>query len=127
MPLFGLALETSRNLFIDRSRGADALESIKRGVAQLPNGTGILIFPEGTRSLDGKLLPFKKGGFVIARDGQLPILPVTIRGSHQRLPKGHAAFTPGEIEIVIHPPVATGDLPLDDLMTDVRNSIASSL
>ena len=127
VPLFGLALETSRNLFIDRSRGADALESIKRGVAQLPNGTGILIFPEGTRSLDGKLLPFKKGGFVIARDGQLPILPVTIRGSHQRLPKGHAAFTPGEIEIVIHPPVATGDLPLDDLMTDVRNSIASSL
>lgn len=127
VPLFGLALETSRNLFIDRSRGSDALESIKRGVAQLPEGTSILIFPEGTRSWDGKLLPFKKGGFVIARDGQLPILPVTIRGSHDRLPKGHAAFTSGQIEIVIHPPMATGVLPLDDLMTDVRNSIASSL
>lgn len=127
VPLFGLALETSRNLFIDRSRGSDALESIKRGVAQLPDRTSILIFPEGTRSWDGKLLPFKKGGFVIARDGQLPILPVTVRGSHDRLPKGHAAFTRGEIEIVIHPPMASGDLPLDALMTDVRNSIASSL
>ena len=66
VPLFGLALETSRNLFIDRSKGSDALESIKRGVAQLPEGTSILMFPEGTRSWDGKLLPFKKGGFVIA-------------------------------------------------------------
>jgi len=127
VPLFGLALETSRNLFIDRSKGSDALESIKRGVNQLPDGTSILMFPEGTRSWDGKLLPFKKGGFVIARDGQLPILPVTICGSHQRLPKGSAAFRSGEIEVVIHPPMASGELPLDDLMTDVRNSIASSL
>jgi len=127
VPLFGLALETSRNLFIDRSRGSDALESIKRGVARLPDDTSILIFPEGTRSWDGKLLPFKKGGFVIARDGQLPILPITIRGSHDRLPKGRAAFTTGEIEIVIHPPMETGVLPVEDVMTDVRNSIASSL
>ena len=127
VPLFGLALEASRNLFIDRSKGSDALDSIKRGVAQLPDNTSVLIFPEGTRSWDGKMLPFKKGGFVIAKDGQLPILPVSIRGSHQRLPKGRAAFSRGEIEIVIHPPVATGDLSLDDLMTDVRNSIASSL
>ncbi|WP_449286016.1 lysophospholipid acyltransferase family protein [Marinobacter sp. PE14] len=127
VPLFGLALETSRNLFIDRSKGTDALESIKSGVQQLPSGTSILIFPEGTRSWDGKLLPFKKGGFVIAKDGELPILPVTICGSHQRLPKGTAAFGRGDIEIVIHPPMASGALPLDDLMTDVRNSIASSL
>ncbi len=127
VPLFGLALETSRNLFIDRAKGSDALESIKRGVAQLPDGTGILIFPEGTRSWDGKLLPFKRGGFIIARDGRLPILPVTICHSHQRLPKGKAAFTSGEIEIVIHPPVATTNAPLDALMTDVRNSIESSL
>lgn len=127
VPLFGLALETSRNLFIDRSRGSDALESIKRGVAQLPDGTGILIFPEGTRSWDGRLLPFKKGGFVIAKDGQLPILPVTIRGSHDRLPKGTAAFCPGQIEIVIHPPVKTQDQPLESLMAGVRGTIASAL
>ncbi|MEA1080523.1 lysophospholipid acyltransferase family protein [Marinobacter qingdaonensis] len=127
VPLFGLALETSRNLFIDRARGSDALESIKHGVAQLPDGTGILMFPEGTRSWDGQLLPFKKGGFVIARDGQLPILPITVRGSHDRLPKGQAAFTPGVIEIVIHPPVATADRDLDSLRDQVRGTIAAAL
>jgi 1-acyl-sn-glycerol-3-phosphate acyltransferase len=127
VPLFGLALETSRNLFIDRARGSDALESIKQGVAQLPDGTGILMFPEGTRSWDGQLLPFKKGGFVIARDGQLPILPITVRGSHDRLPKGQAAFTPGVIEILIHPPVATADRDLDSLRDQVRGTIAAAL
>ncbi len=127
VPLFGLALETSRNLFIDRARGSDALESIKQGVAQLPDGTGILMFPEGTRSWDGQLLPFKKGGFVIARDGQLPILPITVRGSHDRLPKGQAAFTPGVIEIVIHSPVATADRDLDSLRDQVRGTIAAAL
>ncbi|WP_417529968.1 lysophospholipid acyltransferase family protein [Marinobacter lipolyticus] len=127
VPLFGLALETSRNLFIDRSKGSAALESIKRGVAQLPDGTGILLFPEGTRSLDGHLLPFKKGGFVIARDGDLPILPVTIRGSHDRLPKGSAAFSPGVIEIAIHPPVTTSDKSIDELMEEVRGTIAGAL
>jgi len=127
VPLFGLALETSRNLFIDRSKGADALESIKQGVAQLPDGTGILLFPEGTRSWDGKLLPFKRGGFVIARDGELPILPITIVGSHDRLPKGHAAFTSGEIHIAIHPPVSAGDKPVEVLMDEVRATIDGAL
>lgn len=127
VPLFGLALETSRNLFIDRSRGSDALESIKRGVAQLPEGTSILIFPEGTRSWDGQLLPFKKGGFVIARDGGLPILPVTIRGSHDRLPKGTAVFSPGIIDIVIHPPVATAGREVDAVREEVRATIEGAL
>ncbi|MET4025402.1 1-acyl-sn-glycerol-3-phosphate acyltransferase [Marinobacter sp. MBR-99] len=127
VPLFGLALETSRNLFIDRSKGSDALESIKQGVAQLPEGTGILLFPEGTRSIDGQLLPFRKGGFVIAKDGELPILPVTIRGSHERLPKGRAAFSAGDIEIVAHPPVSTEHRSLEELMREVRQTIGSAL
>ncbi|MBO6851349.1 MAG: 1-acyl-sn-glycerol-3-phosphate acyltransferase, partial [Marinobacter sp.] len=127
IPLFGLALETSRNLFIDRSKGGDALASIKQGVAQLPDDTGILLFPEGTRSLDGRLLPFKKGGFVIARDGGLPLLPITIRGSHERLPKGSAAFTSGVIEVIVHPPVATEGRSVEDLMEEAEGTIASAL
>jgi 1-acyl-sn-glycerol-3-phosphate acyltransferase len=127
VPLFGLALETSRNLFIDRSRGSDALESIKRGVAQLPDNTSILIFPEGTRSWNGQLLPLKKGGFLIARDGGLPILPVTIRGSRECLPKGSAVFRPGIIDIVIHPPVAAGQRDLQEVMEEVRGTIDGAL
>ncbi|MDX1634796.1 MAG: lysophospholipid acyltransferase family protein [Marinobacter sp.] len=127
IPLFGLALETSRNLFIDRARGSDALNSIKRGVAQLPDGTGVLLFPEGTRSPDGTLLPFKRGGFVIAQDGGLPVLPVTIRGSHYCLPKGRAAFRSGCIEVIIHPPVASAGKTQAELMDQVREAIASGL
>lgn len=127
IPLFGLALATSRNLFIDRSKGADALASIRKGVAQLPEGTGVLLFPEGTRSADGRLMPLKKGGFVIARDGQLPILPVTLRGSHERLPKGSAAFTPGVLEVIIHPPVTIAGRRIPELMDEVRTAIASAL
>jgi len=118
VPLFGLALETSRNLFIDRSKGSDALESIKRGVAQLP---------EGTRSWDGRLLPFKKGGFVIARDGELPVLPVTIRGSHDRLPKGTAVFSPGLIEIIVHPPVAIAGREVREVQEEVKGTIEGAL
>lgn len=127
VPLFGLALETSRNLFIDRSKGSDALASIKRGVAQLPHGTSVLLFPEGTRSWNGKLQPFKKGGFVIATDGELPILPVTIRGSHDCLPKGSAVFTSGTIEIMIHPPVDTAGKSVDELIDRVHRIIDSAL
>lgn len=127
VPLFGLALETSRNLFIDRSKGGDALASIKQGVSQLPHGTGILLFPEGTRSRDGQLLPFKKGGFVIARDGKLPILPITIRGSYDRLPKGSAAFSSGVIEVIVHPPLATEGRSVENLMTEVEGTIAGAL
>ncbi|WP_111496983.1 MULTISPECIES: lysophospholipid acyltransferase family protein [Marinobacter] len=127
VPLFGLALEASRNLFIDRSKGSDAMQSIREAVGQLPDGTGVLLFPEGTRSWDGQLLPFKKGGFVIAKDSQLPILPITIRGSHDCLPKGTGAFRPGTIEVVVHPPIPTDDLELDELMDETRERIASRL
>ncbi|BES73551.1 lysophospholipid acyltransferase family protein [Marinobacter nanhaiticus D15-8W] len=127
IPLFGLALEASRNLFIDRSKGSDAMRSIRENVDRLPDGTGVLIFPEGTRSWDGQLLPFKKGGFIIAKDGGLPILPVTIRGSHDRLPKGSGAFTSGRIEVVVHPPIPTEDLTIEELIDETRAEIASAL
>ncbi|WP_228151201.1 lysophospholipid acyltransferase family protein [Tamilnaduibacter salinus] len=126
VPLFGLALATSRNLFIDRSKGSDAMRSIQEGVAQLPDGTGVLLFPEGTRSRDGQVAPFKKGGFVIASDSGLPILPVTINGSHERLPKGTAAFRPGEIEVVIHPPVETSGRTVEELMSTVHKQVAEA-
>lgn len=127
IPLFGLALEASRNLFIDRSRGSEALASIRAQVARLPDATGIILFPEGTRSRDGQLLPFKRGGFIIASEAGLPVLPVTVVGSHERLPPGRAAFTSGEIHIIVHPPVETRERSLEALMEEVHRTIAAPL
>ncbi len=129
IPLFGHALAASRNVFIDRSDGTRAMESIQQGVAQLPEATSILFFPEGTRSPDGNMLPFKNGAFVAARDSGLPILPVTVNGSRRCLPKGSAVFRRGTIEIVIHPPIqprAEEEEPLESLMERTRAVIASA-
>lgn len=129
IPLFGHALAASRNIFIDRSDSGSAMRSIHNGVAQLPEGTGVLFFPEGTRSRDDNMLAFKKGAFVAARDSGLPILPVTVNGSRRCLPKGSAVFRPGTIEVVIHPPLSaatvTGDS-LDELMDRTRAVIGGA-
>ncbi len=105
IPLFGHALAASRNIFIDRSDGETAMRSIQEGVAQLPPGTGVLFFPEGTRSPDGRMLAFKRGAFITARNSELPVLPVTVLGSRECLPKGSVVVRPGTITVVIHPPI----------------------
>lgn len=129
IPLFGYALAASRNIFIDRSDGARAMRSIQQGIAQLPEGTGMLSFPEGTRSWDNNMLPFKKGAFVAARDSELPILPVTVNGSRRCLPKGSAVFRSGTIEVVIHPPIQPRpeeEEPLEALMERTRQVIGGA-
>lgn len=129
IPLFGYALAASRNIFIDRSDSQSAMRSIQEGVAQLPEGTGVLFFPEGTRSRDDHMLPFKKGGFIAAQNSGLPILPVTVNGSRRCLPKGSAVFRSGTVEVVIHPPIPAGTVTeeaLEDLMERTRRVIASA-
>lgn len=129
IPLFGYALATSRNIFIDRSDSSSAMRSIQEGVAQLPDGTGVLFFPEGTRSWDDDMLPFKKGAFIAAQDSSLPILPVTVNGSRHCLPKGTAVFRAGTIEVVIHPPISARTVTedaLEYLMARTRGVIADA-
>ena len=92
VPLFGYALYASRNIFIDRADPARAVESIHKGLDRLPVGVSVLFFAEGTRSPDGRIRPFKKGGFT-CRKG-LPILPVTINGSRRSSRRKSAAFNP---------------------------------
>ncbi len=129
IPLFGHALAASRNIFIDRSDSSSAMRSIQEGVAQLPEGTGVLFFPEGTRSPDDNMLPFKKGAFIAAQNSGLPILPVTVNGSRRLLPNGSPVFHSGTIEVVIHAPVGAETVtaePLDHLMERTRQIIASA-
>jgi 1-acyl-sn-glycerol-3-phosphate acyltransferase len=129
IPLFGYALYASRNVFIDRSDREKALKSIHEGLARLPKGTSVMFFAEGTRSPDGKIHQFKKGGFVTATEMNLPILPVTVNGSRRILPKKDVEFHPGPIEVIVGKPILTDEHTsdrLDDLIKKTRDYIISN-
>lgn len=129
LPLFGYGLYAMRNIFIDRSNQAKAIESLNKGVDRLPPGIGVMFFPEGTRSPDGCIQRFKKGAFVVAVENGLPILPVTINGSRRILPKKELAFSPGTIEVIIGDPIETTGYShetLSDLIEKSRTAILSN-
>ena len=107
VPLFGFALDKSKNIFIDRDDRNGAARSIREGVRRLPPGVSVLFFAEGTRSPDGAIQPFKKGGFTTAVESGFPILPVTVNGSRKILPKGSLVFTRGPVEVVVGDPIDT--------------------
>lgn len=129
IPLFGYALYASRNIFIDRSNQQSAIDSINQGIDRLPAGVGVLFFAEGTRSPDGRIQPFKKGGFIMAVQRGMPILPVTVNGSRKVLPKDSLFFSPGKIEVVVGPPIETSHYTmdnLDELITKTRSVIVEN-
>ena len=126
IPLFGHCLNSSRNIFIDRSNHETALLGIREGMRGLPRHAGVMCFAEGTRSATGRIGPFKKGGFAAALQHGMPLLPVTINGSRRVLPKGEVCFRRGTIELVIADPVETAgksDEDLDALIHETRHII----
>lgn len=130
IPLFGHALYASRNIFIDRSNTERARESIRKGLDRLPAGASVMFFAEGTRSPDGTLRNFKKGGFIVALERSFPILPVTVNGSRTILPKGSIVFKPGHITVVVGDPIDTHGYRhenIEELMAKTRDVIQSNL
>jgi 1-acyl-sn-glycerol-3-phosphate acyltransferase len=129
IPLFGYALYASRNIFIDRSNRQKAIESINKGMNRLPEGVSVMFFGEGTRSPDGEIKAFKKGGFNLAVQRGLPILPVTVNGSRSVLPKKSMIFKSGRIEVVISDPIEVKnytDANLDVLIETTRNAVIAN-
>ncbi len=105
VPFLGIACATMGHIFIDRSNRGEALQTLEAFKATMQPGTSVMFFPEGTRS-DGKaLLPFKKGAFSMAKDMDLPILPVTILGTEKILPNKSVKLMPGRSEIIFHPAI----------------------
>jgi 1-acyl-sn-glycerol-3-phosphate acyltransferase len=129
VPFLGPACARLGHIFIDRKDHAQAVQALRDGVARAA-GCSVLFFPEGTRSSTSELLPFKKGGFVLAADAGLPILPVTVRGSERVLPSRALIVRPFKVvDLTFHAPVpAPADAAAREaLMATVRERIASGL
>ncbi len=130
IPGVGFGSAAIGHIFIDRSNTKNAITSINAARERIKNGTSVLFFPEGTRSKNGQLLPFKKGAFKFAFEIDLPILPITIKGTDKILPSDSFDLMPGRAEIIIHDPIDikaydAGDINL--LIRNARDKIAAGL
>jgi 1-acyl-sn-glycerol-3-phosphate acyltransferase len=131
VPLLGWALKRLHMVPVDRSAGRPIYEEIEQNAAAtITDGKSIIVYPEGTRTTTGDLLPFKKGAFFIAVRTGLPILPTTIAGSHEAWLPRAKVIRGGTITVVIGAPIPTGDLTVDDvpeLQQTVRSTIEKTL
>lgn len=107
IPLFGPAMRRSGIIPIDRSHGREALKSLGEAARQIARGTSVLIFPEGTRSEDGRLKPFKTGAVMLAIKAGVPVVPIGFNNTHSILPKGKILADRGEIVIRIGKSIET--------------------
>ena len=129
VPFFGWALWASKHIIVKRTRSKAVVAAMDAAGEKLTQGISVVVFPEGTRSTDGQLLPFKRGGFRLAEKAGVAIVPVTINGSGALMKRGDWRLKPGEVEVVI------GDaIPPDDAqdrsrgqMDRVREAIGSHL
>lgn len=109
IPFFGAGMRLAGYISVDRAHGRQALKSLESAAKRIAAGTSVIIFPEGTRTLDGSLQQFKAGGMVLAIKAGVPIVPVSITGSYGVLPKGKFLARPGHICINIGSPIETSN------------------
>ena len=129
IPVVGYGMRLAGFIPVDRDgRLESARESVQAANKVLESGVNISTFPEGTRSRNGKLLPFKKGPFYLAIECGVPVVPVTITGTHYLMPKGRFAIKPGLATVTFHTPIEPADFGSREcLMEKVRAVIDSGL
>lgn len=130
IPVFGHSMARGGYIPLDRGDNRRALKSMDAAAATIRGGRSVVIFPEGTRTPDGALLPFKKGGFLLAGKAGVPIVPMTINGSMKVNPKDRLALYPGTIRVVFADPVPTAGAAGQErerLMEEVRRAIEDGL
>lgn len=130
IPVLGAVCDAMGHIFIDRSNSNSAIEEINRAKEKIVDGTSVLFFPEGTRSVTGDMGQFKKGAFKMALDLGLPVLPITIKGTRGVLPAKSMNLLPGHAQMVIHEPILTGsysEANIENLMDKTKNIIEGSM
>jgi 1-acyl-sn-glycerol-3-phosphate acyltransferase len=111
IPFVGWVSRLTGQYFVARDGSKRDTEQVKNIAKQIRNGPPLILAPEGTRSPDGKLLPFQKGGFIIALLARVPVVPVVISGGHEIMPKGCLSIKPGTMTMKIFPPIDVKNLP----------------
>lgn len=130
LPILVRAFDLAGFVPLERGNREQSLPAIERAAEALREGNSFLIFPEGTRSRTGDLLPFKKGGFIMAIKGQAPIVPVAISGTRDAMRKGSLIIRPVRVTVSFGAPIATAGTTLDDrdeLIGEVRGAVAALL
>ncbi len=129
IPILGAAMRLAGFIPVQRDGSVESAKaSGAAALNALAQGARVVVFPEGTRSRDGRLLPFKKGPFFLAMDSGAPVVPVTITGTHQMLPKGSVRLRKGAVTVTFHPALLPGEFAdREALMAAVRAWIESGL
>ena len=128
IPLLGTAMKLASLVPVDRSNRDAAIASIREATTVLKAGLHMTVFPEGTRSSDGRMRAMKKGPFYLAEESGVPVIPVTIRGSFELWPKHRFVMHSGPVVLTYHPPISYAQAgSREALMSAVKNSIESAL
>ncbi|MDE6576913.1 MAG: 1-acyl-sn-glycerol-3-phosphate acyltransferase [Muribaculaceae bacterium] len=127
--MVGWACKKAGHVFVDDSHISSIKQTIEEAEEKLKDGMSLVIFPEGSRSWDGKMIPFKRGAFMLASEFKLPVVPITIDGSFKTMPRFTYNITPGTITLTIHKPIYPGERGFNTkkLMQECRKEIESSL
>jgi 1-acyl-sn-glycerol-3-phosphate acyltransferase len=130
IPIVGTAFRLAQFVPVDRANPEQAAASIDLAVEEMKKGVSFLIYPEGTRSRDGRLLPFRRGAFVLAIRAGVPVVPVACSGAHRLVPKNSYRISPGEIVVRFCPPIDAAEYPMErrsELAARVHDAIAAAL
>lgn len=127
IPVFGWVLKQAGYVLIKRGQSREALKSLFKAVEVLKSGRSIHIFPEGTRSENGDLKPFKRGAFIIAEKAGVPVLPVTIIGSNRLTPKKSLKISKATVRLVIGKPIETSGRRAQEIQENVFETISRDL
>lgn len=130
LPVLVWVFDAGKFVPVERANSGQSWPAVDRAAAGLRDGASFVVFPEGTRSRTGELLPFKKGGFIMAIKAQVPVVPVAVSGGRAAMRKGSPLIWPTTIVVELAPPVMTEGLELTDrdaLVGRVRRAIADRL